>query len=210
MPVKNEIIDFARSVGADLVGVGGVEEYGDYLAEVRRRREETGAGLEDFMIRAGDTGFFERISDARQTMADARAVIIIGVGAYDTDAVYSNTGEELRGKTARTYCYYPVARQIGERIVEFIEEKGYRAAAGQDVPLKFVADGIGLGAYGKNGLLLTEQHGSYVALRSVITDMPLEADEFDKMETPCEDCGACLKACPTGALYAPYKVNPRL
>jgi epoxyqueuosine reductase len=27
---------------------------------------------------------------------------------------------------------------------------------------------------------------------------------------PCENCGRCLKACPTGALYAPYKVNPAL
>ncbi|MDH4239592.1 MAG: hypothetical protein OEW48_08525, partial [Phycisphaerae bacterium] len=27
---------------------------------------------------------------------------------------------------------------------------------------------------------------------------------------PCDDCELCLQACPTRALYAPYKVNPRL
>ncbi|MHC4281928.1 MAG: 4Fe-4S double cluster binding domain-containing protein [Planctomycetota bacterium] len=30
------------------------------------------------------------------------------------------------------------------------------------------------------------------------------------MTPPCDDCDLCLKACPTGALYAPYKVNPKL
>jgi epoxyqueuosine reductase len=49
-----------------------------------------------------------------------------------------------------------------------------------------------------------------LALRAVITDVDLEPDTFTAPITPCDDCGRCLKACPTGALYAPYKVNPSL
>jgi len=209
-PLKNEIKVFARSQGADLVGVAGVEDYCDYLAEVRERSRETAAQLEDYMIRPGETLFFERLSQPRETLADAQAIIILGVGAYDKGAVYTNTRKQLRGKVARTYHCYPVVRQIAEKVAGFIEESGYKAVPGQDVPLKFVADRIGLGAYGKNGLLLTEQCGSYVGLRSVITDMPITPDRFEKMTPPCDDCDACLQACPTGALYAPYKMNPRL
>jgi epoxyqueuosine reductase len=73
-----------------------------------------------------------------------------------------------------------------------------------------VADRIGLGAYGKNGILMTEQFGSYVGFRNIITNMPLSPDTFERMTPPCDGCEACLRACPTGALYAPYKVNPRL
>ena len=40
--------------------------------------------------------------------------------------------------------------------------------------------------------------------------MPVAPDRFEKMTPPCEDCEVCLQACPTRALYAPYKVNPRL
>jgi epoxyqueuosine reductase len=208
--LENEIKSFASSQGADLVGIAGVEVYFDYLAEVRKRIKETGAQLEDYMIPPGDTSFFERLSDPRETLPDARAIIMLGVGAYDKNAVYANLRQQLRGKIARTYSSYPVVRQIAEKVADYIEERGYKAIVGQNVPLKFVADRIGLGAYGKNGLLLTQQYGSYVGFRNIITDMPLAPDRFEKMTPPCDDCQACLKACPTGALYSPYKVNPRL
>ncbi|MHC4281929.1 MAG: 4Fe-4S binding protein [Planctomycetota bacterium] len=185
MPLKNEVQDFARSQGADLVGVARAEEYCDYLTEVRQRSEETEARLEDYMAPPGDTLFFERLSQPRETLPDAQAIIIIGVGAYDKGAVYTNTRKKLRGKIARTYHCYPVVRQIAEKVTDFIQERGYKAVPGQDVPLKFVADRIGLGAYGKNGILLTEQCGSYVGLRSVITDMPVAPDRFEKMTPPC-------------------------
>jgi len=210
VPLKNEIKGLSRSQGADLVGVAGVEDYCDYLAGVRERSKETAARLEDYMVPPGDTSFFERLSQPRETLPDAQAIIILGVGAYDKNAVYANTRQQLRGKIARTYSCYPVVRQIAEKVASFIEERGYKAVPGQDVPLKLVAARIGLGAYGRNGLLLTEQCGSYVGLRSVVTDMPIVPDRFEKMTPPCDDCELCLQACPTRALYAPYKVNPRL
>ncbi|MHC4519686.1 MAG: epoxyqueuosine reductase, partial [Planctomycetota bacterium] len=55
-----------------------------------------------------------------------------------------------------------------------------------------------------------EQYGSYIALRNVLTEIELAPDRFDRIPTRCDDCGRCMKACPTGALYAPYKVNPKL
>lgn len=209
VPLKNEIKGFARSQGADLVGVSRVEDYCDYLAEVRERSKETAAQLEDYMVTRSETSFFERLSQPRETLPDAQAIIILGVGAYDKNAIYTKLRKQLRGKAARTYSYYPVVRQIARKVADFIEERGYKAVPGQNIPLKFVADRIGLGAYGKNGLLLTEQCGSYVGLRSVLTDMPIAPDRFEKMTPPCDDCEVCLQACPTRALYAPYKVNPR-
>ncbi len=121
-----------------------------------------------------------------------------------------NWARKRQGKTARTYAYYPVIRKIAENVTTYIEGAGYRAIQGQHIPLKHVAHEIGLGSYGWNGLLLTRDFGSYVALRAVITDADLEPDRFNPETPPCDDCGRCLKACPTGALYAPYKVNPAL
>jgi len=217
MSMKDEIKQFALSQGAQLVAMAGVEACEEYLAEVEQRLQEIGAGAADYMIPpvagapdSDDKSFFECLADARNMLSEAKTIIMLGVYAYDEAAAYENTRQELRGKTARTYSYYPVVRRIAESVAEFIEKRGHKAIQGQHIPLKFVADCIGLGAYGKNGVLQTEQYGSYVALRNVLTDAELAPDHFERASTQCDECGRCLKACPTGALYAPYKVNPKL
>lgn len=210
MSLKTKIQKYAMSLGAQLVGITPVEVYREYLAEVETRLQETGAQPENFMLPSGDTSFLARLSDARNALPDAKTIILVGVYAYDEAAGYSNTWQELRGKTARTYNYYPVARQIAERVAAFIEEHEHKALCGQHIPLKFVADRIGLGAYGKNGIFQTAQYGSYIAFRNVLTDVELAPVTFENPSTLCEACERCLKACPTGALYAPYKVNPKL
>ena len=210
MSLKNKIISLAISHGADLVGVANVSVYTDYIQEVSARLQETGAEGRDYMLSGDAMTFFENLSDVRRTLPSAKSLVLLGVYSFDNEGDYSATRQKLQGKTARTYSYYPVVRQIAEHTAACIEEAGFRAIPGQHVPLKYAANEIGLGTYGWNGLLLTRDFGSYVALRAVVTDAELEPDTFESPEIPCEDCGRCLKACPTGALYAPYKVNPAL
>ncbi len=52
----------------------------------------------------------------------------------------------------------------------------------------------GLGVIGKNGLLLTEDYGSYIFLGEIITDLQISC-KVQEVQT-CTDCGACIKACP--------------
>jgi len=208
-PSTESIEQFARGQGADLYGVAPVETYTDYQVKLRQRMAETGTSHVDFMIRPSDPAHFERIADPRNSLPEARAVIVVGIYAYDTKAMPPKAGAAPRGKIARTYAYYPAVRQIGEALTRFLRQHGYEAIQGQDVPLKHVAVRLGLGCYGKNGILLTPEYGSYVAFRSIITNAPLQPTQAT-CPNVCSDCDRCLKACPTGALYAPYKVNPRL
>jgi epoxyqueuosine reductase len=215
--LKDDIKKFAVSQGAQLVAMASVEAYGDYLSEVEKRLQETGAELKDYMASpvenmpgSTEMSFFTQLSDARNTLPTAKTIIILGVYTYDENAIYKNTHQQLRGKTARSYSYYPVVRKIAEDIVRFLQERGHKAIHGQNIPLKFVADRIGIGAYGMNGIFQTPQYGSCIALRNILTEAELEGDNFDKPSTQCQGCQRCIKACPTGALYAPYKVNPKL
>lgn len=56
----------------------------------------------------------------------------------------------------------------------------------------------GLGFLGKNGMVICEEFGSYFFIGQVVHDLKLEKEKA--IEGSCLSCGACIKACPGGAL----------
>ncbi len=63
----------------------------------------------------------------------------------------------------------------------------------------------GLGWIGKNSNLLTQQVGSFYFIAELIIDLELE---YDYATTDhCGTCTACIDACPTDAIVAPYIVD---
>jgi epoxyqueuosine reductase len=71
-----------------------------------------------------------------------------------------------------------------------------------------VAQRAGLGWYGKNTNILTHGWGSWVFLAEIVTNLPLGGEDGSRYDAPskagCGKCDICLRACPTGALPAPY------
>jgi epoxyqueuosine reductase len=59
----------------------------------------------------------------------------------------------------------------------------------------------GVGFYGKNTMLITRRHGSWVVLGTLVTD--LEIEPTPPLGLDCGDCRLCVDACPTGALDEP-------
>jgi epoxyqueuosine reductase len=74
-----------------------------------------------------------------------------------------------------------------------------------------VAQRAGLGWFGKNTNILTKGWGSWVFLAEIVTNLPLGGDSGQFYDTPtkasCGNCEICLRACPTGALPAPYVLD---
>tara|TARA_Y100001935_G_scaffold224416_1_gene200854 strand:+ start:276031 stop:277005 length:975 start_codon:yes stop_codon:yes gene_type:complete len=63
----------------------------------------------------------------------------------------------------------------------------------------------GLGWVGKNSNILNKRFGSYFLLGEILINIPLE---YDKPTTDhCGNCTACIDACPTDAIYEPYKID---
>ncbi len=63
----------------------------------------------------------------------------------------------------------------------------------------------GLGWIGKNSNLLTKSVGSFYFIAELIIDLDLEYDHATTDH--CGSCTACIEACPTDAIYEPYKVD---
>jgi epoxyqueuosine reductase len=65
-----------------------------------------------------------------------------------------------------------------------------------------------VGFYGKNTMLITRRHGSWVVLGTLVTDLELEPTQ--PLGTDCGSCTLCIEACPTGALDEPGTLDATL
>jgi len=108
--------------------------------------------------------------------------------------------------------YHKVLRQRLERLARKIAAVtgpfGYRAFCDSAPVLeKPLAARAGLGWIGKHTNLLHRDAGSWFFLGELYTDLPLPADE--PVADHCGTCRACLDACPTAAIVAPYELDAR-
>ena len=97
-----------------------------------------------------------------------------------------------------------LARQLQARIGPF----GYRVCVDSAPVLeKALARDAGLGWIGKHTNLIAREAGSWFFLGEILTDLPLPVDE--PASAHCGSCQACIPACPTGAIVAPYRLDAR-
>ena len=58
------------------------------------------------------------------------------------------------------------------------------------------AERAGVGFIGKNTMLITRAHGSWVVLGTLVTDVEVETSR--RLDAGCGSCTLCIDACPTG------------
>jgi epoxyqueuosine reductase QueG len=90
-------------------------------------------------------------------------------------------------------------------VAAYLRDQGIKVAEGHIVPDKLVAVRAGVGWYGKNGVVQTTRFGSWIILRSLVTNAKMEEDE--ELKNDCGTCESCIEACPTSAIVAPYVVD---
>jgi epoxyqueuosine reductase len=79
---------------------------------------------------------------------------------------------------------------------------GYRVLVDENQHVdREAAARAGVGFYGKNTMIITRRHGSWVVLGTLVTDAEIEP--APPLELDCGDCRLCIDACPTGALDEP-------
>jgi epoxyqueuosine reductase len=131
--------------------------------------------------------------------ADAGTVLADGASAYV--ARYALGRDYHRVLRARL-------RRLVARIRDAVGEFGCRVFTDSAPVLEVaLAAKAGLGWRGKHTLLLTRDVGSYFFLGEIYTDLPLPAT--DPQSDHCGTCTACIGACPTGAIVAPYELDAR-
>jgi len=108
--------------------------------------------------------------------------------------------------------YHKVLRRALGRLAEDLARRigkfGYRVCVDSAPVLeKAHARNAGLGWIGKHTNLIARDAGSYFFLGEILTDLPLPVDH--SASAHCGTCSACIPACPTGAIVAPYRLDAR-
>jgi len=155
--------------------------------------------------------------DPSSVLEGARFVICVA-DRYDGSRDRQSGEGPSRGRIAR-YArgrdYHDVLRrrlkQLASAIQESAPESSTRAVV-DTAPLmeRDHAVRAGLGAIGKNTLLIRQGEGSWLLLGEVLTTLELEPEaealEEAPHRDPCGSCTRCIDACPTDAI-TPFSVD---
>jgi epoxyqueuosine reductase len=193
--------DAVRVTSPDAVPAAG-ERLGEFLAAGRH----------------GDMEWMATHAEQRRSpqhlWPDVRSIVMLGMsyapetnpldaldhpmrGAISVYAQGKDYHDILKGKLKQLAAR--LAGESGSEVKVFVD-----TAPVMEKPLAAAA---GLGWQGKNTMLVSREHGSWLFLGAIFTtaELPLDAAEDDH----CGSCRRCLDVCPTAAFPAPYQLDAR-
>jgi epoxyqueuosine reductase len=153
--------------------------------------------------------YFDKRLDPTLLVPGAKSVISLLYNYYPGKDL-SKEGEFKISKYAYGEDYHVVIKDKLKVFLEKIQEAvgevhGRVFVDSAPVMERAWAKRSGLGWIGKNSLLLNREMGSFFFIAEIILDLELEYD--GPIKDYCGTCTACMDACPTEAIPAPYVVD---
>ena len=209
--IKARLVELARELGFQQLGVAGVELAADE-ARLQQWLAEGRHGEMQYMARHGTL----RSRPAELVPGTVRVISVrmdcTAPDVPEASGVLARGDRAYIARYALGRDYHHILRnrlqQLANRLVEEIGPFGYRPFTDSAPVLeKPLARDAGLGWIGKHTNLINARAGSLFVLGEMYTDLPLPVD------TPatdhCGSCTACIPACPTAAITAPYELDAR-
>lgn len=151
---------------------------------------------------------FDKRLDPRLLLDDAKSVVSLLLNYYPSQL--QNQDSYKISKYAYGQDYHFVIKDKLKSLLHFVEENIGKVSGRAFVDSAPVLDKAwaaksGLGWIGKHSNLLTQKTGSFYFIAELILDLELEHDV--PTTDHCGTCTACIDACPTEAIVAPYVVD---
>lgn len=153
----------------------------------------------------------EQRADPRKLMASARSVVCVALNYYRPEQHADSPEVGKISRYAWGDDYHDVLRDKLKLLLAWIREsepevEGKICVDSSPMMDKAWAERAGLGWIGKHTNLITKEFGSWVFLGELLLSVELDYDSRIEPDH-CGKCRACLEACPTGAIIAPYQVD---
>jgi epoxyqueuosine reductase len=207
MKLKTELVDFARELGFDSCRIAAAvppahaHEFGDWL--------NAGAHGEMQYMKRGE----EKRRDPKKILAGAKSIIVLAINYFQGAQSAAERTAVATGRIARYAWgddYHDVIAAKLKKIDNFLSEFGGEQKCYVDTgPIleRDYAAEAGIGWHGKSTMLIDGELGTWFFLAEILTTLELPADE--PVRDRCGTCERCIKACPTGAITGPHKLNAR-
>ena len=191
---QSELESLAAELGIDVVGAAPAEPYESTEAHIRERRARGLFARMRFTMAQPDVS-----CHPEKLLPGARTVVSAAL-CYFAPAPEPGPGE---GKLPR-YTWKDHYADLRAKLERLGERLGGRYRVLVDENQHVDREGAvraGVGFYGKNTMLITRRHGSWVVLGTLVTDV--EVEPSPPLALDCGSCTLCIEACPTGALDEP-------
>jgi epoxyqueuosine reductase len=206
LELKQRLLSFAREIGFDSCRIAACGS-APHVHEFRNWLDEGGHGEMSYMERGE-----EKRCDPQKVLPGARSIVVLALNYFQGDPKAGDT-PAATGKIAR-YArgddYHDLVANKLDKIDEFLrafdgQQKGY-VDTGPVLERDHAAE-AGIGWHGKSTMLIDERLGTWFFLAEVLTTLELPPDE--PVPDRCGTCERCIKACPTGAITAPHRLDAR-
>jgi epoxyqueuosine reductase len=185
-----ELGSLAEELGIDAIGAAPAAPYADTERHIAERRARgLFADLRFTITRPEESCHPERL------LQGARSVVSAALCYYADVEISPDKGRLPR------YTWHDAYAELREKLDALGRRLGgsYRVLvdANQHVDREGAVR-AGIGFYGKNTMLITRRHGSWVVLGTLVTDVEIAPSA--PLGLDCGECRLCVDACPTDAL----------
>ena len=189
-----ELEQLAEELGIDVVGAAPAGAYRETERHIADRRSRgLFADMRFTMARP-------EVSCHPETLFPGARTVVSAAFCYYADEPPLEPGQ---GRLPR-YTWFDAYAELRDKLDALGRRLGgqYRVLVDDNAHVdREAAARAGVGFYGKNTLLITRLHGSWVVLGTLVTDVEIEPKP--RLELDCGSCTLCIEACPTGALDEP-------
>ena len=152
---------------------------------------------------------FDKRLDPTKLVPGAKSVVSLLYNYFPKESQSDKTAPKI-SKYAYGKDYHTVIKDKLFELMHLLEEEvgeihGRVFVDSAPVLDKAWAAKAGLGWIGKHTNLISKQAGSFYFIAELIMDLSLEQDA--PVTDHCGSCTACIDACPTQAIVAPYQVD---
>lgn len=197
---KEQLKEFCKSIGLNCVGIAGIGPYHD-LEKIIKHRLLNGyvTGMEEPII--------ENRINPRETMENVKSIIVCAFPYYAGNFDECNLSKYCCGED-----YHIVVKNFLQKICDYLSdsisdfEYKYFTDNGPLVD-RYLAYLSGIGYFGINNNIITDEYGSYVFIGYIMTNYEFKIDT--PIDKTCIKCGKCVKYCPGNALLGNYEMNPK-